>query len=300
MKRFLDFARQIDEKQIQYNNNANYGQVVFFAGGAGSGKGFSIANFIDSSKFRVRDVDKLKLDILRMPAMQRKYPEIRTLSLKRPEDVRRLHEIAKAEGIPDEQIKSWIKGMSNPDTLPNILFDTTMKDLDEVDKYVPALIAAGYKPENIHVTWVLANFHVAVKRNSERERVVPDDILLKTHTGAALTVASFFTHGVPKSINGSITIILNNFEEVTYYDQLVPEYDREKLRVAHGAQKTNRDGTKQFSRIVKDFKYVTVKRAGRPMPSFQELDKQIKQTISTWVGENAPNDPRVRAAFQLR
>ena len=57
---------QIDEKLITFSNRAPYGQIVFMAGGAGSGKGFAIDNFIDGAGFKVRDVDEMKkhFDIL--------------------------------------------------------------------------------------------------------------------------------------------------------------------------------------------------------------------------------------------
>jgi len=48
------------EKLITYNNRAPYGQVVFLAGGAGSGKGFAISNFLDSAGYKLRDVDEMK------------------------------------------------------------------------------------------------------------------------------------------------------------------------------------------------------------------------------------------------
>ena len=51
---------QLDEKLITFSNRAPYGQIVFMAGGAGSGKGFAIDNFIDAAGFKVRDVDEMK------------------------------------------------------------------------------------------------------------------------------------------------------------------------------------------------------------------------------------------------
>lgn len=282
MKTFLEFFQQINEKQIQYGKNANYGQIVFFAGGAGSGKGFSISNFIDNTKFKIRDVDQLKLQMLKMKSLHIKYPELSTMSLKNPDNVFRLHQIAKTEGIPDKQIMAWISGMKNPDTLPNILFDITMKDLEEVDKYLPSLIQVGYKPENIHITWVLANYEVAIVRNKQRDRVVPDDIMLKTHSGAALTISSILKGGLPKGINGSITVILNNLEDVKYYST--------------GA--TDKNGVSMFSRVVKDFKYITLKKAGAPLPAYAELDKQVKNTLYHWVKANVPsNNPALIKAF---
>ena len=35
----------LNEKLITYGNRKPYGQIVFIAGGAGSGKGFAISNF---------------------------------------------------------------------------------------------------------------------------------------------------------------------------------------------------------------------------------------------------------------
>jgi dephospho-CoA kinase len=50
----------LNEKLITYGNRKSYGQIVFVAGGAGSGKGFAISNFLDSTSFKVRDVDEMK------------------------------------------------------------------------------------------------------------------------------------------------------------------------------------------------------------------------------------------------
>lgn len=281
MKTFLEFYQQsLDEKLILYNNDANYGQVVFFAGGAGSGKGFSIQNFINPHKFKIRDVDELKTKMMKMPRMQKKYPEITSLSLKNPEDVAKLHSIAKKEGIPDKQLMGWISGMKYPETLPNILFDITMKDLVQVDKYVPMLISVGYKPENIHITWVLTDFSVAVVRNRNRERVVPEDILLQTHQGAATTIGHMLQVGkLPRGINGSVTVILNNPSEVTYYDQ------------------PSKNGGKKLS-VVKDFTYLTVKRSKRPFLSLKEMDKQVKEKLYSWISTNAPRTKEVEKIFR--
>ena len=59
MKSFKSYIDLI-EKQIIIGKGKRYGQVVFMAGGAGSGKGFAIRNFIEGEKFKVRDVDEWK------------------------------------------------------------------------------------------------------------------------------------------------------------------------------------------------------------------------------------------------
>jgi hypothetical protein len=211
-----------------------------------------------------------------------------------------LRYLQKKENIPEKQLSAWINGMKYPETLPNILFDITMKDLEQVDKYVPMLINVGYKPENIHVTWVLANYSVAVVRNRTRERVVPDDIMLQTHSGAAMTIHSLLNGKLPKTINGSFTVVLNNFEEVTYYDQTVPKYQKtDKFSPLPGAPLKTDQGEVLTTKVVKDFKYITLKKTKQSMPALAEMDKQIKQTLFDWVLENAPRLQIIQKSFTL-
>jgi dephospho-CoA kinase len=283
MKSFLEYSRQIDEKQIQYGKNANYGQVVFFAGGAASGKGFAIANFIDKNKFKVWDVDDLKMKLTKLPRMVAKYPGIQDLKLKNPEDVRKLHLIAQQENIPEKELKAWIGNFHSPDTLPNLLFDMTFKHIDNATWIIPDLIKAGYKPQNIHLTWVLADYKVAIERNKARERTVPEDIMLLTHTGAAMTMKDIMSGGLPHEINGSFTIILNNPEEVTFYE-------RSDAAHANIVKPTT-------TAVVKDFTYITVKKAGAPIQSWKEMEHQIRDKIFSWVMKNAPHTHEIEGAY---
>lgn len=283
MKSFLEYARQLDEKQIQYGKNANYGQVVFFAGGAASGKGFAISNFIDKNKFKVWDVDDLKIKLTKLPRMIAKYPGIDKLSLKNPEDVRKLHLIAQQENIPEKELKAWIGNFHSPETLPNLLFDMTFKSIDNATWIIPDLIKAGYKPQNIHITWVLADYKVAVERNQTRERTVPEDIMLLTHTGAALTMKNIMSGDLPREINGSFTVILNNPEEVAFYERSADS--RAKI-----SKPTN-------TSVVKDFTYITIKKAGSPMQTWKEMQHQIREKIFAWVMKNAPQSAEIKGAY---
>jgi len=277
MKSFKEF---LTEKQIQYNNNAKYGQVVFFAGGAGSGKGFSVGHFINHSLFKIRDVDAIKTWALKMPEMIKKHPELKNFNMKNPEDVSKLHQIIKHEKIPEKQMDALMShGMLNSDTLPNILFDITLKDLSEVDKYVPSLLKAGYKAENIHITWVLANYDVAIKQNAIRARTVSPEILTLTHNGVALTMKSLLSGKLPHYINGSFTVILNDPDDVEWYDYSKKDYISRKDWIA------------------KDFTYLTVKKSGQKMLPFEEMDKKIKETLLKWVLSNAPKTQEVQTAW---
>jgi len=240
---------QLDEKLITFSNRASYGQIVFMAGGAGSGKGFAIDNFIDAAGFKVRDVDEMKKAVGKLDQLGKfsidkwfkKYgnklkPDERahveefvvgkgmTISdvasdLKNPNNVAALHYIVDAMGLKDAWLINMLKGKSNKETLPNLLFDITAKKVSSITEVIKPLVDAGYDSKNIHLIWVLTNYHLAAQQNKDRDRVVPGDILLNTHEGAAKTIWGILTSTLPKGLNGRIDVILNNRENtVTYKD----------------------------------------------------------------------------------
>jgi hypothetical protein len=242
-------SEQLDEKLITFSNRKPYGQIVFMAGGAASGKGFAIDNFIDAAGFKVRDVDEMKtavgkLDQLgkfsiddwfkkyasKLPEEDRAHVEEFVVgkgmsiadvanNLKDPNNVAALHYIVDAMGLKDKWIINMLSGKTNKETLPNLLFDITAKKVSSITDVIKPLVDAGYDPKNVHLIWVLTDYHLAVSNNKGRDRVVPDDILLGTHEGAAKTIWGILTKGLPKGLNGRIDVILNNRENtVTYKD----------------------------------------------------------------------------------
>jgi len=96
--------KYLEEKLIMYNQGKRYGQIVFLAGGAGSGKGFAISNFMEKEKFKVRDVDEWKKAFMKVADAQNKYPEIKGLKLSNPRDVAKIHMFVKKLGIKEKDI----------------------------------------------------------------------------------------------------------------------------------------------------------------------------------------------------
>ena len=295
----VESQEQIDEKLITFSNRAPYGQVVFMAGGAGSGKGFAIDNFIDSAGFKVRDVDEMKkavgkLDQLgkfsvdawyekfgsKLSEKDRAHIEEFVLGkgmsiadvaadLKNPNNVMSLHLIVDAMGLKDKWLISMLKGKENKETLPNLLFDITAKKVGSITSVIKPLLDAGYEANNIHLIWVLTNYHLAVAQNKSRARVVPDDILLVTHEGAAKTIWSILTGGLPKGLNGRIDVILNNRENTVMFKD----------------SKGN-----EMKGAVKGFKSLPVKKQGGGiMP-----EKVWKKILYGWISDNGPKTVDLR------
>jgi hypothetical protein len=289
-------AYELIEKQILYNNGKKYGQIVFLAGGAGSGKGFAIQHFMQGSDFKIRDVDELKIAFQKLDALGKfttqdlldKYGDkisekdkeliqrdlidnnlkMGELNLKTPTHVYILHVLVRATGAKDKTLELMLDG-AEKGQLPNIIFDSTFKEVEDMTNVLPKLFAAGYQPKDIHVSWVLTNYQIAITNNKKRARVVPEDILLATHAGAAQTVYALVTKAMPPEVQGGVYVILNNPENTIFI-------------VDPKTNKPYKD--KNGNPVIKDFKYLTLKEPGKPAKT--ELD--VKKQLLTWIRDNVP------------
>ena len=240
----LKFRQYLEEKLIMYGQGKRYGQIVFLAGGAGSGKGFAISNFMEKEKFKIRDVDEWKKGFLKLAQTRKQFSELKGLQLRNPKDVYKLHMFVKEKGIKDKSLDLLLRD-SNTERLPNIMFDITMKDASDIGDVLPKLIETGYNPKNIHLTWVLTNYAVAIANNRMRERVVPEDIMLLSHEGAAKSMYDVIKGKLPRGLNGAVRVILNNRENT------IPYVDPESKKPMK---------TEQGDILVKDFTYLTFKK----------------------------------------
>ena len=259
----------LEEKLIMYNQGKRYGQIVFLAGGAGSGKGFAIANFMEKEKFKIRDVDEWKKGFQKLADTQGLYPEIKGLKLKNPKDVYKLHMFVKKTGIKEKSLDLLLQD-ANTKHLSNIMFDITMKDAADIGDVLPKLLEAGYDSKNIHLTWVLTNYAVSIVNNRNRARVVPEDIMLLSHEGAAKSMYDVVKGKLPRGLNGGVRVVLNNRENT------IPWVDPDSKEV----MKDHKSG----SVLVKDFTYLTFKKEGKSIGP--EMD--VKKQLLGWIASNVP------------
>ena len=268
---FLKFLAEqyLEEKLIMYNQGKRYGQIVFLAGGAGSGKGFAISNFMEKEKFKIRDVDEWKKAFLFLADTTSAYPEIAGLKLRNPQDVQKLHTFVKDKGIKSKTLDLLLKDV-NTKHLPNIMFDITMKDATDIGEALPKLLEVGYNPRNIHLTWVLTNYAIAIVNNRNRKRVVPEDIMLLSHEGAAASMYKVIKGYLPRGLNGGVRVILNNRENS------IPWIDPDTKEV----MKDHKSG----NIMVRDFTYLTFKKEGKSIAP--EMD--VKRQLLSWIADNVP------------
>ena len=276
MLTFLQFLAEqyLEEKLIMYNQGKRYGQIVFLAGGAGSGKGFAIKHFMEKEKFKVRDVDAWKTAFIKLADTTDKYPEIKGLSLKNPRDVMKIHKFVKDKGIKEKSLDLLLRDV-NVKNAPNVIFDITMKDANDIGDVLPRLLEAGYDPKNIHLTWVLTNYYIAIENNQKRERTVADDIMLLSHEGAATSMYEVIKGKIPRGLDGAVRVILNN------RNNTIPYVDPDTSKPMR---------TKQGDIIVKDFTYLTLKKEGKSIGP--EMD--VKRQLLGWIAANVPKTKLTR------
>lgn len=291
----LTFSQFITEKQIIVGEGESYGQIIFLAGGGGSGKGFALSNMIDSRNFKVRDVDEMKQSIIKLDNLfnnTKKLPNCnkdsikiddkgqptcnpfsgaKDLDLRNPSDVFALHQIVTELGWKNKTLELMLAA-ANPSKLPNIVFDITGKKKTDITQVVPMLTKVGYEAKNIHLIWVLSNYVVAVTRNANRSRIVPEDVLLQTHEGAATTMFAILNGSVPKDLNGGIYVILNR--------DLKPEED---FHISTTNNKTSAVSHLVSQNTLKNFDYIKVKNAGKML---EPGDWHTK--VQTWIVNNIP------------
>lgn len=269
----INTAEELIEKLITFGGKAypKFGNIVIMAGGAGSGKGF-VKDKLVGVEGKVLDVDALKTLAAKTPAIQKRVKDQMGVdladlanNLKDPENVSKLHGIIGDFLKLDKRVnKSLYTGIMTaaPDRKPNIIFDVTLKDLQKLQNITRQVGQLGYKKENIHIVWVVNDIEVAKKQNLSRSRVVPTEILVNTHRGAANTMGDIINMGksLQRYMDGDIVFAFN------------------KVGVDADLAKSGKGGS-----YVKDANYFYVKRKGKPPVSVKDLEDDIKRKISSYV-----------------
>ena len=230
---------RINEKLIRTPpKTPNEGQVIVMAGSAGSGKNFVIDKFTDiSNKFKVLDIDEIQHLIIRSKIIFKRFREflIKTNSpyrhysdqdLKDPgmfkdsEFTDTIYDFMTLNKIPHTKLGVFLRANQNKNNLPNIVLNTTFGSTQNIQNKLDAIIEAGYKPENIHLIWVVTTLDESMKRNLSRERTVAAEFVKDNYRKVVENIRGLLghNHGVFKEyIGGNVWAVLNLGEMTSYY-----------------------------------------------------------------------------------
>lgn len=281
MKTFLDFKSYLTEKLVIVGGGKPYGQIIFLAGGAGSGKSFAIQNFINSHNYKIFDPDAFKTPFLKWNDITKKYPELLGKNQKNPKDATFVHEFLRDKiSLEDRILNGLFASITKTDKsiLPNIIFDKTFKDVGDINRIVPKLLEAGYKKDDIHLIWVLTDYRIAIQANTSRDRIVPVTLLIQSHGGTAETMKSFLFDNYPSNmINGDAFIILGGEPNTWFFKPTAGTIKTRKM-FAGGIDLPK-------PQVVKKFDYIKVKHAKQAF----KPSAAITNIVLRWILDNSPN-----------
>lgn len=292
---------ELVEKLITFGGKAypKFGNVIIMAGGAGSGKGFVKDNLVGAEGFTF-DVDQLKTLASKTPIIAKRVKEEMGIdladlaaNLKDPKNVSKLHEIiGKALDLDNRKLEALYTSIlsADPSRKPNIIFDVTLKDLRKLEKLTTKAADLGYDKKNIHIVWVVNDIEVALDQNAKRSRTVDADILINTHRGAAATMSDIINMGkrLNKYMDGDIVFAFN---KVGVDSQLAkgtqygpnPQVGGRAMGPTKSGRKIGMSGKTKGGSYIVDANYFYVKRQGKLPLSKNEISRDLKNKIATYV-----------------
>lgn len=299
---FESYRQYLEEKLIIVGKGQKYEQVIILAGGAGSGKGYATTHFIDSGSYKQINTDTVKELLIKIAknaanikGMSTKIsdiiPQINKLDLHNPVHTDQMHVIVKNLGVDEKQLFYMLAhgAGGTRSYLPNLLFDRTLKNEKAVREVTELVRNAGYKPENIHIIWVLTDYQVSLKQNYHRDRRVFNDLLISTHQGSKTTMLDVVFKDYAKySINGDIIVIIGGPKQhynilggITVGTEMVPSGNQAPLTGVQNPYKPKEMikphfmGTAGIKEWARDFTYFRIKRAGSAGVDQAAIDKVV-------------------------
>jgi len=222
------FSQYLEEIWIAPSNRAKYGQVIFLVGGAASGKSTAIKKFIDDASYKVLNPDDTKA-LISKAAQQGlgAFKDLKGIDPNTPEGSQELHQYILKTKLSSKRAR-LVTQKTNRAELPNIIYDRTFSFAGEFKKISQSLVRAGYKAKNIHVVFVFTDVEIALKRNRERSRTLPDDVIIKSTKGSKdRFIDLFFSREKGAVANGEYHIIINRGSSAIKVKDAGKRIDRE-------------------------------------------------------------------------
>ena len=162
-------------------------KAFFLAGGPGSGKSFVTASAFSGTGLKLVNSDN---------AFERNLKKA-GLSMKMPDEEEYFRNIIRqrAKTTAITQLDTYIKGRLG------LVIDSTGRDYDVIARNASMLKQLGY---DCYMVFVNTSLEVAKQRNKERERRLPEDILVKSWKDVQKNLGAF------QSLFGSNFVIVDN------------------------------------------------------------------------------------------
>tara|TARA_Y100001973_G_scaffold2365_1_gene3524 strand:- start:584 stop:1288 length:705 start_codon:yes stop_codon:yes gene_type:complete len=184
MKTFQDLQEGLQDPNIF--------KAFFLAGGPGSGKSFVVRKTTGGTGLRVVNSDDIFEKYLKDAGFEM---DMRSAKAEREREERdKLR--GRAKTITKKRQDNYIEGRIG------LIIDGTGKDYDKITKQSTQLKQLGY---DTHMIFVNTTLDVALARNAERERSVPDSVASRAWNDVQNNLGKFSQH-----FRGNLVIVDNN------------------------------------------------------------------------------------------
>ena len=149
-------------------------KAFFLAGGPGSGKSYVVRKTTGGTGLRVVNSDDAFESLLQKAGLSLKMPP----EEEEPRDIVR----DRAKKITAKRQANYIEGRIG------LIIDGTGRDYDKITKQATELKQLGY---DVHMIFVNTSLDVALQRNAERPRSVPESIVTKSWNDVQSNIGKF-------------------------------------------------------------------------------------------------------------
>ena len=169
----IDFQQYITEGVY----DPNIFKAFFLAGGPGSGKSWVSARTLSGIGLKVINSDDIFAAALKKENMSLNF------AISDPEEVKRRDEIrSKAKMRTGVQLKLALEGRLG------LILDSTARDYARISNEARLMKNLGY---DTYMVFVNTSLEVALQRNSMRDRVLPDAIVMQNHKTVQRNIGGF-------------------------------------------------------------------------------------------------------------
>ena len=152
----------------------NIFKAIFLAGGPGSGKSYVVRKTTGGTGLRVVNSDDAFETMLKKAGLSLKMPD--------EEEVPRDAVRARAKRVTAKRQEGYLDGRIG------LIIDGTGKDYDKIAKQATELKQLGY---DVHMIFVNTSLDVALERNAQRDRSVPEPIVVKSWKDVQSNIGKF-------------------------------------------------------------------------------------------------------------
>lgn len=155
----------------------NIFKAFFLAGGPGSGKSWVSAKTLSGMGLKVINSDDTFAAALKKENMSLNF------AMSDPKEVNRRDEIrSKAKALTGRGLKIYLEGRLG------LIMDSTARDYPRISNEVALMKQLGY---DTYMVFVNTSLEVALQRNSMRDRVLPDAIVMQNHKTVQRNMGGF-------------------------------------------------------------------------------------------------------------